>query len=817
MNCVLPRKPLSILCSTAPWLLSLVMVLPCTAQTTPPQGHKPGQRPTGKPIPAAQAQHQPQYKGIWEPVNYKQDLTLTGVFFVSNEEGWVTGKHGTILHTKDGGNTWTPQLGGDPQSTEESVEAPRFLDAKHGWALQGGKILRTSNGENWEQIGTIPQGWGVVEYVFLSPTTGVMLDGNNNVSHILRTNNGGRNWKEVMTPKACHASIQVEGLSRDAECVLKAMHFVSASRGYAIGGTGTDFNTLIVSKTEDGGNTWDVSPLPDVGNVWIGGAWGADHCVFFTDENTGFANLNNAKLIATSNGGQSWHGVVASLKGESLRFADPEVGWSFYHQELYFTIDGGQHWNSRTFKFPADVNAFSLPRRDRAFVVGDHGMVYRYRVVPIEYAAAGALDAPAMPAYGGAILDYLQQMKAQVAALQAKLGAGSGSGGSASSRVPAARGGAHFLEVSYGPGASYEASQDTGGFVQDTDTSSVPTSSFMQNCCNQQVQSMQSSFSSFKQQIPTFSGKFRNLNLIFVGLNMALDLMGKAKQIRSAFVALKSAPDAQSAMAALSALSTNLGSTSQAINSNFQNILADVAPGGASGGSPGGAGSGGGVYSTGAGANSPGNQPPNQGGQLVALPATQNNPAATAGGPLTIGMLPFMDNTGSGGQAMALALSRAVQGEMAHSTGLQGRVLQVDSGTNLTAIDANAASAIGQAQNVRVILVGTVLEASSEQSTKNASGPSFGGFHIGGSANSVKANVTLQADLYSVSTGAKIDSIRVTGTNSQTKVGANVSTSLGDLSTGGAAFDNSPIGKALHGAVTQLVQKVAADEPKMSH
>src|ERR1039458_1415160 len=136
------------------------------------------QQPTQKMAPAkpgvaAQKTERPKFKAIWEPVNYKQDLTLTGVFFVSDEEGWVTGEHGTILHTKDGGNTWTAQLGGDPQAIE------------------------------YVRRGAIPQAWGVVEYVFLSPAAGVMLDGNNNVSQILRTNNGGGNWKEVMTPKAC--------------------------------------------------------------------------------------------------------------------------------------------------------------------------------------------------------------------------------------------------------------------------------------------------------------------------------------------------------------------------------------------------------------------------------------------------------------------------------------------------------------------------------------------------------------------------------------------------------------------------------------
>ena len=374
----------------------MLAILFCFARMAGAQQPKPKTAPT-KPSATAEKSPQTKFKAIWEPVNYKQDLTLTDVFFVSDDEGWVTGQHGTILHTKDGGNSWTPQLGGDPHAGEETVAAPRFLDAKHGWAAQGAKLLRTTDGENWEQIGAVPATWGVVEYVFLSPTVGVLLDGNNNVSHILQTRDGGRNWKEMMSTKACHATIQVEGLSRDADCVLKAMHFPSSSRGYAIGGTGADFNTLFVAKTEDGGNSWNVFPLADVGQVWIGGAWGANHWLFFTDESTGFANLNNAKLVATNDGGQSWHGLVASPAGD-IRFPDREVGWIFDGQKLTFTTDGGKRWNSRTFRFPASVKAYSFPTRQRAYVVGDHGMVYRYRVVPIDYAGKNIIDAPMMPA-----------------------------------------------------------------------------------------------------------------------------------------------------------------------------------------------------------------------------------------------------------------------------------------------------------------------------------------------------------------------------------------------------------------------------------
>lgn len=181
-----------------------------------------------------------------------------------------------------------------------------------------------------------------------------------------------------------------------------------------------------------------------------------------------------------------------------------------------------------------------------------------------------------------------------------------------------------------------------------------------------------------------------------------------------------------------------------------------------------------------------------------------------------VGVLPFVDDTGSGGEELANALSRAVQAELAHSTDLQGRVLRLDPGTDPSSLDADRAVAIGRAQNVDVVVLGTVLDASSDESDHSVSGPTFGGIHLGGSSHSVKAQVLLQGDLYDTTSGKQMDSIRVTGHASDTHVGADVSTSLGDLSTGGAAFDNSPIGKALHAAVTDLVKKIADEESRMT-
>jgi hypothetical protein len=40
------------------------------------------------------------------------------------------------------------------------------------------------------------------------------------------------------------------------------------------------------------------------------------------------------------------------------------------------------------------VNDAFLVARDRGYAVGGHGMVYRYRVVPVDYAAKGMIAAP---------------------------------------------------------------------------------------------------------------------------------------------------------------------------------------------------------------------------------------------------------------------------------------------------------------------------------------------------------------------------------------------------------------------------------------
>ena len=147
------------------WKLAVIVALAlCGAFATPAYGQAPAKKAGAAKAPAKGAE-QSKFKAIWEPVNVPEDIELKSVYFVSAEEGWVAGGKntmagGVIYHTKDGGNTWELQVG-DPESSDRGFDGLRFVDATHGFAVQGStgsthKLFATSDGQTWVPSGTVP-------------------------------------------------------------------------------------------------------------------------------------------------------------------------------------------------------------------------------------------------------------------------------------------------------------------------------------------------------------------------------------------------------------------------------------------------------------------------------------------------------------------------------------------------------------------------------------------------------------------------------------------------------------------------------------
>jgi len=86
----------------------------------------------------------------WNPISAPgNSYYLRAVDFVGNE-GWAVGRFGTIIHTTDGGNTWTFQ----PNPATNTLFDVDFSDNLHGIACGQGIILYTTDGgQNWIQTG----------------------------------------------------------------------------------------------------------------------------------------------------------------------------------------------------------------------------------------------------------------------------------------------------------------------------------------------------------------------------------------------------------------------------------------------------------------------------------------------------------------------------------------------------------------------------------------------------------------------------------------------------------------------------------------
>ena len=523
-----------------------------------------------------QAQGQGQFKGIFEPVSFTEDIDLTQVVFVTADVGWAAGEHGTIIHTTDGGKTWDAQLGGDPADKADNIRVLHFLDERRGWAIQGLKTLHTRDGESWEEIGTAPQ--NVESMAFTSPRIGFV---GGNVGHsvsgpqtIYRTTDGGRSWKPVWN---CQAKVSVGGLNRNISCVIGKIYFPTPRIGYAairsgcIGyGCG---GPSLIAKTTDGGSTWQIMNGP--------GVFEQDEVdgLFFTDENTGFARLTSKKLHMTTDGGATWRGIVAS-PGKDIQFADPSVGWGielgWSDLRLAFTTDGGRRWSSREMKMPAVTRAFSLPRRDRGYVVGDHGMIFRYRVVPSSAPMGpNVVAAPAMPAFESPVDEQVAQLETVLKDLSTELEAFTppSSGGVTPAGTPI-------------NADSVATADSTAAWNEPFEAPLPPASGFTSNCCRKSFSRLELTLGLLAPSLQDFIAKYRNLNLLLAAVRMGTELPGEYRNLKGGLRTFRSAQDKESAKAALADVIAALSALKQTTAVSMQQQLPPV-PGSGMDGAPG--------------------------------------------------------------------------------------------------------------------------------------------------------------------------------------------------------------------------------------
>ena len=187
--------------------------------------------------------------------------------------------------------------------------------------------------------------------------------------------------------------------------------------------------------------------------------------------------------------------------------------------------------------------------------------------------------------------------------------------------------------------------------------------------------------------------------------------------------------------------------------------------------------------------------------------AERQPPPASSVHRIRIGVLPFVDARSDAGAAgVDVAVSRLVQTAMIRSKRLLGVAIAAGDVT-LEGVDVEKAADLGRRQGVDAVLVGTLLEAQTDESTTGGSGPSIFGTSARIGRRSVRATVSLQAELIGVTSRTSIASVEASGKKADNKFSGGVDTLVGSWDVSDA-FLASPLGKALQEAVTDLVHKI---------
>jgi photosystem II stability/assembly factor-like uncharacterized protein len=350
------------------------------------------QVPAPKPPAGSAAAAAPKFKAIWEPVPFNKDVNLNAVACVGPETCWAVGGKSTILFTANGGTTWQVQLGGDPEATDADLSKVFFLDAKNGWAMTtSGKILGTRDGSTWAELSTVSgTSYGLW---FLSPQNGFEFENSPQATQ-RRSNDGGKSW----APESrCSVDASVGGLPRKLPCLLHAAHFLAPTLGFAGGGATVAPAAYVATfgRTTDGGQTWTMSVIPETKHQIT--------AVRFWTEKDGIVVLARGEEIYwTGDGGTTWTRSVTQRLWPSVHGVgegkiivaigeDGGIGYSF---------NGGRNFASRPFALPARAQAVTFPDAQHGYVVGQHAMVYRYRIVPIDYKSQGMIAAMAPQSSG---------------------------------------------------------------------------------------------------------------------------------------------------------------------------------------------------------------------------------------------------------------------------------------------------------------------------------------------------------------------------------------------------------------------------------
>jgi photosystem II stability/assembly factor-like uncharacterized protein len=275
-----------------------------------------------------------------------------------------------------------------------------FATPKQGWMESGGDLLSTSNGgATWTKLDVQQETTTNIRERNHATVDAMQLIGSNvgwtltQACGLCRTQDGGAKWTAI-TPR---------GLTRVSDAF-----FLTADQGWALDWQGS---RLVVFSTTNGGADWTITnvtfpslqqhPIGQGIQIYLQNSLPSQ--IYFEDSLHGWISLSidirnysnqstvqQAAVLATSDGGRTWVQVRDVGRMGYLRFATPTDGWMLVPpgDELYVTHDGAKSWTKVSLAapkevYPANEATYDLP----TFQDSKHGFL------PVTYSGGLGVNA----------------------------------------------------------------------------------------------------------------------------------------------------------------------------------------------------------------------------------------------------------------------------------------------------------------------------------------------------------------------------------------------------------------------------------------
>ena len=298
-------------------------------------------------------------KGGWEPLESGVTQDLNSISFICLNRGSVVGDEGVILHTGDGGYSWTAQNSGVIDNLYDIFYYDYSIILAVG---ASGTILYTNNsGTNWTVIQT-----GLMGTYFsgqmITDTIGVAVGVNAIFQPFFtRTNDGWDTW-ESMSFYIEHGSVLYEGWLSDVYFMNDSVGFATAVVDIPAGGA--------IVRTTDGGITWDTVYFSNEA------LFGID----FTWEGIGYVVGNHGVILQTLDGGETWNSLESGVNSalHAIDFSSETKGTAVGDNGIIVrTENEGLTWIQQTCGTTHDLLAVRFISERIGFVGGEYGVILR--------------------------------------------------------------------------------------------------------------------------------------------------------------------------------------------------------------------------------------------------------------------------------------------------------------------------------------------------------------------------------------------------------------------------------------------------------